>query len=299
MGFGALYEGDYYGSTVLHQVNINAVPHDKCSAQYNGEIVEDVMLCAGVPGGGKDSCQGDSGGPIIDSNGAQVGIVSWGYGCGQPQFPGVYARTSGAVDWINAQICELSDNPPDFCGDIQVPVVPEPADGAVRVQMTFTLDDYPQEVGLLVTSSDGEIVVEYPTGSFSDYGGVFTGTEDLIPGDYQLKFTDTYGDGFCCGFGEGRFEIHALLDGDVLLAEVDGVFADSLLVEFSVPAPSPSPGPNNGCQDEIGTFLVDSEVGDADCAWLSVNHDRYNYLCQFLDVAVTCPNTCDACEYFE
>jgi hypothetical protein len=91
-----------------------------------------------------------------------------------------------------------------------------------------------------------------------------------------------------------------LLDGDhedILLAEGDGLFVDSLLVEFSVP--SPSPAPNTGCQDESGTFLVDSEAGDADCAWLSVNHDRYNYLCQFLHVAVTCPNTCDTCEYFE
>ena len=37
------------------------------------------MICAGKAG--KDSCQGDSGGPMVDSEGKQVGIVSWGYGC--------------------------------------------------------------------------------------------------------------------------------------------------------------------------------------------------------------------------
>jgi trypsin len=193
MGFGLLDEGDYYGSMVLQEVNVNAVPHVICNAQYNGEIVEDAMLCAGVPGSGKDSCQGDLGGPIIDSNGVQVGIVSWGHGCGHPEFAGImYACTSGAVDWINDQICELSNNPPDYCGDIQVP--PGPVNGAVCVQKTLTFDEYPNEVGLLVTMLDGgDTVVEYPAGSFSAYyGGAFTGTEDLAPSDYQFKVTDSY-----------------------------------------------------------------------------------------------------------
>jgi hypothetical protein len=291
MGFGLRDEEDSFGSTVLLETNVNTLTHDECNQKYDGKIVEDVMLCAGVPSGGKDSCQGDSGGPIIDSNGVQVGIVSWGYGCGQKEFPGVYSRISGAADWINARICELSDNPPDFCVDMQAP---GPVGGAVRVQMTLTLDEWPQEVGLLVTSSDGDKMVEYTAGDFLDYYGTFTVTEDLVPGDYELQFTDSYGDGFCCEFGLGHFEIH---DGDFVLAEGDGLFADSLVVKFSVPSPS-NAGTKNECQDESGTFLVDSEVGEANCTWLDVNHDRYNYLCQFLDVAATCPNTCDACGYF-
>lgn len=33
--------------------------------------------------------KGDSGGPIIHKiTGKQVGIVSWGYGCANPRFPG-------------------------------------------------------------------------------------------------------------------------------------------------------------------------------------------------------------------
>lgn len=58
------------------------------------------MFCAGYLGvGGKDACQGDSGGPVI-VNGVQHGIVSWGTGCADPAFPGVYSKISVVRDWI-------------------------------------------------------------------------------------------------------------------------------------------------------------------------------------------------------
>lgn len=50
------------------------------------------MICAGQAA--KDSCSGDSGGPMVVNEGrwTQVGIVSWGIGCGKGQYPGVYTR---------------------------------------------------------------------------------------------------------------------------------------------------------------------------------------------------------------
>ena len=48
---------------------------------------------------------GDSGGPIFQWTGQyweQVGIVSYGYGCAQPGFPGVYTRLSYYYHWVEA-----------------------------------------------------------------------------------------------------------------------------------------------------------------------------------------------------
>lgn len=54
---------------------------------------------------------GDSGGPILDSNNVQLGVTSWAIGCGEEGKPGVYARISSAIDWIDEMIDKWSDFP--------------------------------------------------------------------------------------------------------------------------------------------------------------------------------------------
>jgi hypothetical protein len=50
----------------LQEVGINHIDCETCNDQCDGDIVDSVMLGAGVPGGSEDSCQGDSGIPIFD-----------------------------------------------------------------------------------------------------------------------------------------------------------------------------------------------------------------------------------------
>ncbi|XP_063819881.1 trypsin-like isoform X1 [Pseudophryne corroboree] len=83
---------------ILQCVNVPIVSDEDCRKSYPGEIT-DNMICLGYPEGGKDSCQGDSGGPVA-CNGELHGIVSWGYGCAQPNYPGVYTKLCNYVQWI-------------------------------------------------------------------------------------------------------------------------------------------------------------------------------------------------------
>ena len=79
IGFGSTFEGGS-SSFQLQEVKVNHWLHDTCNRNYRGQIEEEIMFCAGVEGGGKDTCQGDSGGPILSASGELVGVTSWGNG---------------------------------------------------------------------------------------------------------------------------------------------------------------------------------------------------------------------------
>jgi len=97
-GWGTTSQGGSLGR-ILQKVSVPVVSDAKCRNAYGQEDILDSMICAGVAG--KDSCQGDSGGPMMCGS-ELSGIVSWGYGCAQAGYPGVYTQTSYFIDWINS-----------------------------------------------------------------------------------------------------------------------------------------------------------------------------------------------------
>jgi len=109
-GWGATREGGA-GSQTLQQVTVPVVSTNECKAAYPGAIFENVMFCAGLKQGGKDSCQGDSGGPVVfqETNGQwrQIGITSWGNGCAEPNYYGVYSKVSAYTGFIQQYVTDL------------------------------------------------------------------------------------------------------------------------------------------------------------------------------------------------
>lgn len=85
----------------LRQVSVPILSTEECEIS-SAAFRPDINMCAGVAG--KDSCQGDSGGPLFRQppsrhTAYQVGVVSYGDGCGEQGAPGVYVSLSSAGLW--------------------------------------------------------------------------------------------------------------------------------------------------------------------------------------------------------
>lgn len=109
IGWGYTTEGSGKTSDVLMQVNVPIVSLTICKKSYPSVTSQNV--CAGYQQGGKDSCSGDSGGPLFfnqSGNIQQVGIVSYGKGCAEPNYYGVYTSVSYYRSWIETNSKSLS-----------------------------------------------------------------------------------------------------------------------------------------------------------------------------------------------
>ncbi|MFK7893969.1 MAG: trypsin-like serine protease [Granulosicoccus sp.] len=112
VGWGALNAGgsgsaQEFPSKIRGAV-IRMLSGDRCAELYSdySGLTDETNICGGLADGGIDACQGDSGGPLYrvsEESGRPVsitGITSWGVGCGDASFPGVYTRVGSYIDWI-------------------------------------------------------------------------------------------------------------------------------------------------------------------------------------------------------
>ncbi|XP_053979899.1 venom serine protease Bi-VSP-like isoform X1 [Hylaeus volcanicus] len=98
-------------SEELLEAQVPVVGNDACRQAYSrfaSAVIDDRVLCAGYAQGGKDACQGDSGGPLMLPqqvvNFYQIGVVSYGFKCAEPGYPGVYTRVTAHLDFIIASM---------------------------------------------------------------------------------------------------------------------------------------------------------------------------------------------------
>lgn len=98
-GWGIVASGDL--AFMLQGVEVKTMARETCKAFYNkahnAPDIKESMLCAADVN--KDSCQGDSGGPLV-CGGKQIGIVSWGFGCANPKYPGVYTNIANIREYV-------------------------------------------------------------------------------------------------------------------------------------------------------------------------------------------------------
>jgi hypothetical protein len=256
IGFGATLTERL--SDFLREVDVYPVDPDTCKRQYGNPVIKPaIMICANNPSPGHDSCQGDSGGPLLDTaTRSQIGIVSFGVGCGDPTFPGVYTRVSAYTNWIHDRICELSAVPPADCNTTGT----SPAADSVNVTLYIRYDDCPEEVfWRLEEKATGQIIAFQP--SIPNRRASFSHKLSLRPGEYALQVTDMQGDGICCEYGKGQIAVFAHGSPSTsslksqsqiqtetetqLLAQSDGQFEFRLSLDFTVPPLESGPWPDD------------------------------------------------------
>ena len=104
MGMGYTHAGHDSLSDILKQVTLNPVSNKLCARStdgyesYRGRIHSSHMCTTGGLRNKRDACAYDSGSPIIipadrraigrHEGDLLVGLVSWGHGCADPDFPG-------------------------------------------------------------------------------------------------------------------------------------------------------------------------------------------------------------------
>lgn len=87
---------------------------------------------------------------------------------------------------------------------------PTSCDGHVFV-LDLTLDNYPGETWwTLVDNDDGSVYMQVEAGTYGGMNGENVFLTDCTPaaGSYKFTIYDTYGDGICCGYGLGSYDIH-------------------------------------------------------------------------------------------
>lgn len=120
-GFGALSELNLAPSNLLRETEVLVGSFSECNRQYGSRLNEDIHICAlGPTNGAEDACHGDGGAPLIikgddTSSDLQVGIVSFGVGCGRAGSYSGYSSTAGYAQWIQDTVCRFSNDRPSDC----------------------------------------------------------------------------------------------------------------------------------------------------------------------------------------
>ncbi|KAG7353653.1 peptidase S8 family protein [Nitzschia inconspicua] len=247
IGFGYTQHGNTKSAPdYLQETTLSYVPNTDCERSqdpkspdtYQG-LISDSMLCASDTG--KDACQGDSGGPLIVRRGSPeddilVGIVSWGYGCAHPYYPGVFSRVSSFSGWAKMTVCEISSNPPPEydCGNVAA--LPT-EDDSVPITIIIQLDDHPTETAWsIIRKETNTVLVNVVQGTYTVAQKTMHETVFLPPGsNIFFRILDEHGDGLCCDTpGNYRVVLGRDAKGKVLVSG-GGDFGSERWHEFQVP----------------------------------------------------------------
>jgi trypsin len=234
----------------------NPTTGESVTTSLSNNVYND-MMCAMARN--RFICHGDGGGPAIKrGNSPQedrvAGIVSWGYGCVDPNYPAIMTRTADHEQWIRTIVCKESTDPPSEygCGG---GMTLNSASSTARqtVTLKLKLDKMAVETGFVIlTSPQPSVVAQRVPGYYKIRENEIVEEQMDLPSNqcYKLILLDSFGDGFCCDIGGGSGALYLGTDTGYytgrLLVEVKGSFEYDSSGEFCLDASSMIVGTDEG-----------------------------------------------------
>ena len=68
-------------------------------------------------------------------------------------------------------------------------------------------DNYPEETSWSLVDPNGNALLSQAQDSVFQVAVVVSRTVSVTPGQYSFTIDDSVGDGICCGYGTGQYEI--------------------------------------------------------------------------------------------
>ena len=174
--------------------------------------------------------------------------------CSYPDQCGVcFGDGSSCVGCMNPAACNYNADVTIDDGSCSITDTP-------TFTMTVTTDNYGSETSWTLTNSNGTTVMQG-----SGYGNNATNaaSEDLPYGCYTLTINDEYGDGICCGYGNGSYSLTAC----GLEVASGGQFGSEETTEFCVESPSvPGCTDENACNYNANATTDDGSCESESCA---------------------------------
>lgn len=135
--------------------------------------------------------------------------------------------------------------------------------------LNLVFDRYRSETSWEITNASSAIVAQG-----ADYGndlganGAYPhdpiAITNLPDGDYTFTIMDEYGDGMCCSYGQGSYQLVYDANGGIIAN--GGSYGNSESTAFTLPFVAPL----GGCTDpEAANYNPDAEVDDGSCAYLT------------------------------
>ncbi|MFT5167417.1 MAG: hypothetical protein ACI8P3_002654, partial [Saprospiraceae bacterium] len=170
------------------------------------------------------------------------------------------------------------------CGGPDCPACPTPCVDH-EITVTINLDNYPGETTWDIKDGGGTTIAS--GGPYSGAGTTVVSDECLIDGCYDFTIYDSYGDGICCGYGTGSYEV---TEGATVLAS-GGEFGSSETTNFCLGG-----GGIPGCTDPSAhNYDPAATIDDGSCETCTdgvQNGDETGVDCGGA-LCPACPPTCD------